>query len=180
MSLDVLSQIRTDVVKSVLTSVLGSGVSRMFGAIWTWVRSPRAPRKLKTRAADRRHARERRSSPMKQRLRRGFNLQYYRATAQGEYQPLKLDPYTQMKAEEALLPEARTYVFADRHSKREIPPELVLNGAINTVWSRYALQNKREDASILVIEELASYIYAEYDIASRDRRSDSDRRSSAE
>lgn len=133
--------------------------------------------KGKTRTAkpradlERRHDKfERRISGVEQRLRIGFWLAYHRKSGAG-----KLDIVATMTSQmrehlfQAMVKEARNYSFSDR-SGSPLKPNAIAGPAIDLVWMQWKQRPLEERQAVLVVEGIADYLLAQYNVVAVDRR----------
>lgn len=129
-------------------------------------------RELKVRAHERRSGKDRRKSPIDQRLRTGLWLQYHRETRSGERDLITLNEHTRCKMHDALWPEIVKYEFRYAATGTGVPAKMVLDAALHSVWKHRASlpDSGREQQAVLVIEALASELVRQFQPACIDKR----------
>jgi hypothetical protein len=130
--------------------------------------------------ADRRAHADRRVAPVRQRLRRGFWLQYHRVTGSGKFDELLLDQHRRYQISDALHPEALNYLFRDRENGAEVAAATAVKLAVDFVALHPSdrLGPGPVPQAVYVVEEIAEWLVQSYNVSQRDRR-ESERRAAA-
>ncbi|MEP7367383.1 MAG: hypothetical protein ABI972_29335 [Acidobacteriota bacterium] len=136
-------------------------------------------RELKYRSHDRRGRKDRRKSPIDQRVRTGIWLQYHRDTRSGEFDLLSLNAHTRRRVHDAIWPEIVKYHFHDPQTGSAVPAQMALDTAMESVWkSKASLPNHaKQQQAVFVMEAIAVELVNRFKIATIDNRQN-DRRAS--
>lgn len=120
------------------------------------------------RIADRRVARDRRKSNVRQRLRVGSWLAYARETRKGAFEEIRLATYGEFdKLKRALAPELSRYELRDGHGER-VSAQDVLESVADQLWLQ--LRGTWSKAAVMVVELAAEEICQRCHVAPVDRR----------
>lgn len=171
-----ISKTVVDVTAKVAESIVPAAAKKVL----SWMSGSR-PRKTRQRAEwERRRApKDRRISGVGSRLRRGFWLEYHRKSGAGK---TEIIPFLTAQIREHLLQavvrEGRHYEFSERTSGVTVEPCAIADAAIDVVWTRWKLKPRDTRQAVIVVEAIADYLFATYNVRRLDRR-ESQRRAMA-
>jgi len=119
--------------------------------------------------SERRHeSRDRRVSPLSQRLRKGLWLEFHRKTEAGKFDVLSFSQKTRDDLTGSMVIETGRYEFSDRPSGSVLEPDAVVDSVLNAKWAEWSQRN--DMPAVFLIESVAEYLLSKYNVARTDRR----------
>jgi hypothetical protein len=115
--------------------------------------------------------RDRRVSGVQSRLRKGLWMEYHRKSGLGVDSVLhNITSQTRDHLFHALVTESQRYKFSDRNLGAALEPSTIAGPAVDVVLAKWKLQPKEERQAVLIVEEIADYLLANYNVSRIDRR----------
>lgn len=105
------------------------------------------------------------------RLRAGFWLEYHRRSGAGKTEVIEILTLEKRRhLFQALVTEGRHYRFSDRTSDTTLLVSTIAAPAIDVVWMQWNQRPKEDRQAVLIVEGIADYLLANYNVSALHRR----------